>query len=382
MKVYPLIYSRTKLCDYVSGFLVRPIDLDYSVATRYVSVALNEIKHSNELRHAVFAVGDYIIYGGTACITSALINRILKDRGISDLDYNYKDFGSDQAGRPIIFFIGFAVKRTYIESSCLIPDVDLYETYKIYLKYLEKQWLNSTTKTQVLNGDDAIELNAAEYSAKFIPDSFEKHGIAILRNYDEYSYQDIINYYYHELVTNPDKDNSFISNVLPEMLTDNFVFKNASLFGVSVDECVKLPIESESKLTGTSVNSVDRDNIPKVYSSSSEYAGGVSQPNLTHRQPVKNNDAPTVYHSAAQYRQNQGEQKGKKSFPTSGKVILAIALALLVGIILLVAHRITARKKTKPQSQSRSNIQEQQDKNMVTNMEAEAIQVIRDIHGQ
>ena len=92
MKVLPLIYSRTKFCDYVSGFLVRPSDLNYSVATKYVSVALNEIKYSDGLRHTVFAVGDYIIYGGTACITSALVSRILKDKGITDLDYNHTEY--------------------------------------------------------------------------------------------------------------------------------------------------------------------------------------------------------------------------------------------------------------------------------------------------
>lgn len=382
MKVYPLIYSRTKLCDYVSGFLVRPSDLDYSAATRYVSVALNEIKYSNGLRHAVFAVGDYIIYGGTACITSALISRILKDRGVDDLDYNYKDYGIDQAGRPITFFIGFAVKRLSIESTNIIPNVDLHDTYKIYLKYLEKQWLNSTTKTQTLNGDEAIELNVTEYSAKFIPEAINNQGIAILKNYDEYSYQDIINYYYHELVTNPNTDNSFVSSVLPEMLTDNFVFKNTSLFGISVDEYVKSLSEAESKSTGTTVNFADSDDIPKVYSSSSEYAGRVSQLNSTPHQPSKNNDAPTVYHSAAQYRQDQGDLERKKSFPTSGKVILAIAIALLVGILLLVAHRIAAKKKPQAQPQSKISVQEQQGESPMTNMEVEVVRALRNITNQ
>lgn len=376
MKVYPLIYSRTKLCDYVSGFLVRPSDLDYTVATRYVSVALNEVKYSNGLRHAVFAVGDYIIYGGTACITSALISRILKDRGIADLDYSYKEYGSDQAGRPITFFIGFAVKRSSIDNSTLIPDVDLYETYKIYLRYLEKQWLNSTTKTQTLNGDEAIELNVTEYSAKYIPETVNNQGTVLLKNYDENSYQDIINFYYHELVTNPNNDNSFISSVLPEMLTDGFVFKNTSLYGISVEEYLSSLRKEESQVTG---NSANNDDAPKIYSSSSEYSAGVPRTNPTPRTPINNNGTPTVYHSAAQYRQDQEERVGKKSFPTSGKVILAIAIALLVGIILLVAHRISAKKTPKSQPQSKSSVQEQQDESPITNLQAEAMQVVKDI---
>lgn len=376
MKVYPLIYSRTKLCDYVSGFLVRPSDLDYTVATRYVSVALNEVKYSNGLRHAVFAVGDYIIYSGTACITSALISRILKDRGIADLDYSYKEYGSDKAGRPITFFIGFAVKKSSIINSSLIPDVDLYETYKIYLKYLEKQWLNSTTKTQTLNGDEAIELNVTEYSAKYIPDTVNNHGIVLLKNYDENTYQDVINYYYHELVTNPTNDSSFISSVLPEMLTDDFIFKNTSLYGISVENYISSLQKEELKPTGASSIS---DSAPKVYSSSSEYSAGVPRTNPPPRPLINNNGTPTVYHSVAQYIQDQEERVGKKSFPTSGKVILAITIALLVGIILLVTHRISAKKKNQSQPQSKVSVQEQQDENPMTNLQAEAMQVVKDM---
>lgn len=376
MKVYPLIYSRTKLCDYVSGFLVRPSDLDYTVATRYVSVALNEVKYSNGLRHAVFAVGDYIIYGGTACVTSALISRILKDKGIEDLDFNYKEYGSDQAGRPITFFIGFAVKRSSIENASLIPDVDLYETYKIYLKYLEKQWLNTITKTETLSGDEAIELNVTEYSAKYVPETVNNQGIVLLKNYDENTYQDVINYYYHELVTKPTNDSSFISSVLPEMLTDGFIFKNTSLYGISVEDYISSLRKEETKPTGDSSIS---DSAPKVYNSSTEYSAGVPRTNPPPRPPMNNNGAPTVYHSAAQYRQDQGDREGKKAFPTSGKVILAIAIALLVGILLLVAHHISAKKKPQAQPQSKVNAQEQQDESPISSLQAEATQVVKDI---
>ena len=383
MKVYPLIYSRTKFCDYVSGFLVRPSDLDYYSATKYVSVALNEIKYSNSLRHAVFAVGDYIIYGGTACITSALVSRILKDRGLNDLDFTYKDYGSDHGRRPNIFFIGFAVKRSSIENSNLIPNVDLYETYKIYLKYLEKQWLNATIETQALKCDEAIEIDVTEYSAKFIPETIDCKGLSILKNYDEYSYQDIINYYYHEMVTNPDTDNSFLSSVLPEMVTSNFIFKNTSLYGITADEYTKSFTNLEIKSTSSSVNLNDSDDdTPKVYISSSEYTGVASQPNTTSRHPQKSNNAPTVYHSTAEYRQDQGDRERKKSLPTSGRVILAIAIALLVGIILFVAQMITAKKKHQPHQQIKSSIQGLQSKIPITNLEAEAMQGIKHINSQ
>lgn len=331
MKVYPLIYSRTKLCDYVSGFLVRPDDLDYKVATRYVSVALNEVKHSNGIRHAIFAVGDYIIYGGTACVTSALIRRILKDKGMADLDFDYKEYGSDQAGRPITFFIGFAVKRSSIDNSSLIPDVDLYRTYKIYLEYLEKQWLNTITKTETLSGDEAIELNVTEYSAKYVPETVNNQGIVILKNYDENTYQDVINYYYHELVTKPTNNSSFISNVLPEMLTDGFIFKNISLYGISVEDYISR--KEENKPTDSS----DYDDVaPKVFSSSADFSNGGFHANPRSCSPMNNNGASKVYHNVAQFKQDQEDRERKKAFPTSGKVILVIVIALLVGMILLI----------------------------------------------
>ena len=64
---------------------------------------------------------------------------------------------------------------------------------------------------------------------------------------------------------------------------------------------------------------------------------------MTPCQPIKNNDTPTIYHSAAQYEQKHEDQERKKGSPTNMKIILAIAIALLVGIILLVAHRIAIK---------------------------------------
>ena len=57
MKVYPLIYSRTKFVDYISSFLVRPADIDYTKAVSYVNTAIEDIKYTSGVRHAVFSVG-------------------------------------------------------------------------------------------------------------------------------------------------------------------------------------------------------------------------------------------------------------------------------------------------------------------------------------
>lgn len=331
MKGYPLIYSRTKVCDYVSGFLVRPEDLDDQTAAKYVSAGLNEVKYADGLRHMVFAVGDYVIYGGTACVTSALIKRIRKERNIPDLEYDYKEFGSDKAGRPLTFFIGFAVKRFDMESTDLVPDIDLYEIYRIYLDHLKKQWCDSTTKTEILKADDAIELKARKYSANFIPEAVVHQETAILKNYNEQSYQDVINYYYHELMVNLKADASFLSGVLPEMLTDKFAFKNTSLFGISV----------ESYMASASSNDNEDESVDA--------------------NDVINNDMDVDADLRKEWFSDLEGREGKKTLPASRKIIWAIVITLLVGSMLLLTQRKSTKKDVRINLQSTNSVQRQQD---------------------
>ncbi|MCM1529135.1 MAG: hypothetical protein NC093_03980 [Alistipes sp.] len=343
MKVYPLIYSRTKLVDYVSGFLVRPSDLDYTVAAKYVSNALNEIKYSDGLRHAVFSVGDYIVYGGTACITPALISRILKEKSMNQLDFEYKDFQNDQAGRPIAFFIGFAVKRESIENANHMPNIDLYKTYKIYLKYLQKQWLSTMTKTEALNADDSINIEIIEGIPKFSPESIKKNGISIIKNYEEDLYQDIINYYFRQSVMYPNIDSSFLSCILPEMINDGLIFKNISLFGISAEEY--LMCSENKKEKGETIQSSKTDETPKIFHSADEFKSGISSNTSVQQRKRPNTDLPPVYHSVHQYEQEHGDDNRKKASPTSRKLLAIIAIALLVGMLLFVAHSISNPKK-------------------------------------
>ncbi len=374
MKVYPLIYSRTKFADYVSGFLVRPGDLDHTAAAKYVSDALNEIKHSAGLRHAVFSVGEYIVYGGTACITPALISRILKDKGMDRLDFENIDFHNDKAGRPIVFFIGFAIKRNSIENKNLIPDIDLYETYKIYLKYLQKQWLNNMTRTETLNADDFIDIEVIKGDLKFSPETIYKNGISIIKNYKEDQYQDIINYYFRQSVMRPDIDSSFLSCVLPDMINDSLKFKNISIYGVSAEEYLtrSANIKEESR----ALQSSESDKTPIIFSSVDEFMSGTSSntSNTSAQQPKRpNTGAPMVYHSTAEYEQHQKDDDKKKSLP-AGRIILIIAITLLVGILLVIATIHNLKKKPTPKAQSENQVQEARVVIPPDNMEQEPIQ--------
>ncbi|WP_303819043.1 hypothetical protein [Ruminococcus flavefaciens] len=355
MKVYPLIYSRTKFCDYVSGFLVRPVDLDYSVALKYVSDAINDtIKHAGGLRHAVFSVGEYIIYGGTACITPHLISRILLEKKIDKLDIDYNDFKVDKADRPITFFIGFGVKRSSIENAKQIPNIDLYDTYKIYLRYLEKQWNSSTAETEIINADEGIDIDFTEWSSTFKPNIVEFKDVSLLKNYDEDSYKEIINYYFQQIVNNPTTDNSFLSCVLPEMIYEGLYFKNVSIYGITIEEF----FQSNNKLsTDNNANQLNTDyEKPQIYNSVEEYTNGTPKTSSMQqpRRPVSN--SPTIYHNIDQYTQNS-QYEGKKSKPTS-RIVLIIAITLLVGLILIIAIKINTNSPLICQTTFQGNITE------------------------
>ena len=129
MKIYPLIYSRTKKQDYISSFLVRPEDIDYAKAVRYANAAIENIKYTAGVRHAVFSVGDYAVYSGTACYTPRLIEML--GEKLNGVDY--QEYQTDEDNRPLAFFIGFAVRKSDYEGN--VPDIDLLKTYQIYLNY-------------------------------------------------------------------------------------------------------------------------------------------------------------------------------------------------------------------------------------------------------
>lgn len=340
MKVYPLIYSRTKFCDYVSGFLVRPNNFDAIVATKYVSEALNEVKHTGGIRHAVFSVDEYIVYGGTACVTSSFITRILKEKQMERLDYDYQEFQMDKAGRPITFFIGFAVKKAEIHGDEL-PDIDLYETYKIYIEYLKKQWLCVSTKTEVLQENDYFEVNSIYYKADFTPDVYTRRGLSIVKNYNEDSYKSVINYYFNQFVKNPSIDSSFLSNILPDMTDEKLMFKNFSIYGDNIYELEKpyldADIDTSVKIDG---NNYESDNpigqTTQIFNSTNDYKRTTLE--TSHKKEVPKSEKPMIFNSTDEWR-GQRDAEGKKAIPTSMKIVIAIVIIVLVGILILMINQ-------------------------------------------
>ena len=317
MKAYPLIYSRTKLVDYVSGFLVRPPDLKPESAAVYVNKALENIKSSGGIRHAVFPAGNYLIYGGVASASYTLIQRILKESVLSAIDYPHQEFQADRSGRPIIFFIGFAIKREDL-SELKMPDIDLYHTYKIYLEYLKRQWDSVNTSTET---PEQIELNTVPYFGSFKPEELEWNGKRFVKDYREDEYKKYIQHYFAEMARVPQKECSFLSQALSDDVTENYPFTCVGFSDCSAEAGIaKLQKKRQVPYASSGASA------PSEISSSSYKTDGDAK-------------AENPFISSSHEYDARTDSKKNYENHLSGRVILAIAAALLIAmLILLIAH--------------------------------------------
>ena len=272
MKVYPVIYGRTNKLDYISDFLLRPEDFDSKTAIKYVSKSLNDVKYCGGIRHAIFKVENYVIYGGIACVSERFARRIVADYEISEVPRHYMKFLSDSSGREISFFIGFAIPKCEIKVN-MIPRVDLKYAYEIYLSQLEKCWDAITLETQI---SEAIEVECDEYVGDFKPRYFDYKNCRILENYSEEKYREIMNYFFVEMCKN--EDCSFLSTSLYEEVKSGSQFMVTSLYDCSImklksyeDASLKQPAAkyetlSDSARKVSDIGDCENDNkkIPRI----------------------------------------------------------------------------------------------------------------------
>ena len=315
MKAYPLIYSRTKLVDYVSGFLVRPPDLKPESAAVYVSKALENIKSSGGIRHAVFPAGNYLIYGGVASAPATLIQRILEEKGnLSALDY--QEFQKDKNGRPVFFFIGFAIKREDL-SQVNMPDIDLFDTYKIYLKYLKRQWDSVNTSTET---PEQIELDTVPYSSDFKPEELEWNGMRFVKNYRENEYKKYLQHYFAEMVRTPQKECSFLSQVLSDDVTESYPFTCVGFSDCSA-ESGKAKLKNRSKIPCTYLSTFSNSSVSsyKIVETAAE-------------------DNPFISSS----REYDAQTNSKKNYENhlSRRMIPVLAAVLLIAMLIFLVTRV------------------------------------------
>lgn len=232
MRVYPLIYSRTYKLDYISGFLLRPQDLNKELATKYVSWSLEDVKYCEGFRYSVFKVDDYIIYGGISCVLKEFVNKVIGEERAGSIFDGYLNFLYDSSGREISFFIGFAVKKDQVQDG-YVPKIDLEYSLKVYLEEIKKYWDELSLETQI---SDSLEVESEVYNSSFEPEYNEYNDIRILTNYDEKKYNNIINYYFVQLSRNVSGNFNFLSKSLIEEINHTTLFGVTSPWGFELEQ--------------------------------------------------------------------------------------------------------------------------------------------------
>lgn len=226
MQAYPLIYSRTKNVDFVPDFLVRPEDLDWQTALKYVENAMANLDILKTIRYSAFSVGDYCVCGGISCVTKYLVEELKKSD--SPIDFQaVSEYLRDCKGRSIACFIGFAIPKSEMWSG-KIPNVPLSEYWGVYLKYLKHQWDKSTTHSEKLNSPP-VTLGEKTYSSNCKPEpEFEPiQRKKVIRNQKE-KLQKILDYFFDQILNKGSQD-SFISGICYRDEWDALNFNHASV---------------------------------------------------------------------------------------------------------------------------------------------------------
>lgn len=296
MQAYPLIYSRTKNVDFVPDFLVRPEDLDWQTALKYVENAMANLDILKTIRYSVFSVGNYCICGGISCVTKYLVEELKKSGSTFDFQA-VSEYLRDCKGRSIACFIGFAIHIPKSEvPSGSIPDIPLSKNWSVYLEYLKHQWDKSTTHSEKLNFPP-VTLGEKTYSSSCEQKKFELiQGKKVVRNQKK-NLQEILDYFFDKILNKSSQD-SFISGICYRDEWDALNFNHAS-----VSEGFYNTLKSIPKTTAIQEDSFDR-----------EEETSVNQPSVS-----LSND----------------RQKAQKK--TNLKSMWIIAVAILVVVIVIIA---------------------------------------------
>lgn len=298
MNAYPLIYSRTKNVDFVPDFLVRPEDLDWQTALKYVENAMANLDILKTIRYSVFSVGNYCICGGISCVTKYLVEELKK----SDSNFQaVSEYLRDCKGRSIACFIGFAIPKSPKSEvrSGSIPNIPLSKNWSVYLEYLKHQWDKSTTHSEELELNfPPVTLDEKTYSSNDNPEpEFEPiQRKKVIRNQKE-KLQKILDYFFDQILNKGSQD-SFISGICYRDEWDALNFNHAS-----VSEGFYNTLKSIPKTTAIQEDSFDREEETSVNQPS------VSLPN--------------------------DRQKAQKK--TNLKSMWIIAVAILVVVIVIIA---------------------------------------------
>lgn len=128
MECFPIIYSRTKLCDYYDDFHVSPSFIDKSELLKCIRIASNESKGAKNDFNSfiVFSMKNYFVLGNYFFAYS-----------LCDTDNSLENYCEDEVNRRIGLFCGFAA---YKDEEGKLPIVSFKEYSKAYKKYIVPVW--------------------------------------------------------------------------------------------------------------------------------------------------------------------------------------------------------------------------------------------------
>ena len=261
MKVFPFVSSRTKYEDFLSEHLVRPDDLEWEKMRPFLSGSTYDLTMLGDLRYAVFAIGDYCVFG-VGCLS-----RILADKA------NFKvkdDLLKDIKRRSLACFIGFAVKISDKgKGSSEVPDMtsdDFLKTCcEMYFKHLEKQWESKTPVTEKIDKNGISSLDGKQCLIELkttgdIPEKPTKKEFCGISVTSEKFDRKWFSYYLNEIINKGNKDCSFVSHVEFEDHWNRLVpcFKNACVSQGFSNNLLNIDKRHEQKETNNRISSLEK----------------------------------------------------------------------------------------------------------------------------
>lgn len=302
MKAYPLIYSRTKNFDFVSDFLVRPKDLDWQAALKYVKNAMADLDFIQGIRYTVFGVGEYGICGGIACISAKLAEQVKGEYSGFLADYPDADaYLRDCKGRQVACFIGIAVSRREIGNG-MIPCISLKDYWSIYLEYVKHQWQSTQSTSSEQLTVPPVTVAEKNYMDRGFQPEIERIGShGVLKHYKG-NEQKILDYFFHAVLSG--RGESLITEIQSREEWDGMHFGTAV-----VSDKVYHALKANPMGGQLSGNRLLGGSQPKT--------GGMGE--------VQIKVAPR-----ADYELERASSEKKTVFPCGLTVIIAVVLGLLI----------------------------------------------------
>jgi len=157
MQYYPVIYTRTRCCDYFAGFHVRPDFIVPAEVLPYIRTATTDMDaYEHTKKHLIISTDKMILFG---------IVGFIQDIGGTTVEL----YARDEKNRAIFGFYGFAAKRENDFNTSKIPDIQDCDIIRAYEKYVMPYWncLDQDTKKA-----EPISLEEKEIAVSPIPEEF------------------------------------------------------------------------------------------------------------------------------------------------------------------------------------------------------------------